>query len=78
MVVWLLCVPGLEMRVKESNRQLTASELGRDQLNSDLESLRLQLMESQQWQAEKKVNFLSHSLHFHSCMPLLSRLLHIV
>ena len=41
--------------MKESSRQLVASEVARDQLNSELEYLRLQLQDGHQWQAEKQV-----------------------
>ena len=41
--------------MKESVRQLSVSELGRDQLSSELEALRLQLRDGQHWQAEKQV-----------------------
>ena len=55
---------GLEGRVKESVRQLSVSELGRDQLSSELETLRLQLRDGQHWQAEKQVH-ISCTVHVH-------------
>ena len=48
--------------MKESVRQLSVSELGRDQLSSELETLRLQLRDGQHWQAEKQVHHV-HKVH---------------
>ena len=45
--------------MKESSRELVASEVAREQLSSELESLRLQLQEGEQWQTDKQVLSLS-------------------
>ncbi|CAI8009759.1 hypothetical protein GBAR_LOCUS6524 [Geodia barretti] len=44
----------LESRMKESSRELVASEVAREQLSSELESLRLQLREGGQWQTDRQ------------------------
>ena len=46
---------GMEARVREMSRQLSLSELGREQLSSDLEALRLQVQDGQHWETEKQV-----------------------
>ena len=45
--------------MKESSRELVASEVAREQLSSELESLRLQLREGGQWQTDRQVLSLS-------------------
>ena len=45
--------------MKESSRELVASEVAREQMNSELESLRLQLREGGQWQTDRQVLSLS-------------------
>ena len=54
----LLCryiIVGVESRLREMSRHLSVSELNREQLSSELETLKLQLEDGQHWQTEKKV-----------------------
>ena len=48
---------GLESRLREASRQLSLSELSREQLNSELEALRLQVQDGHHWETEKQVTF---------------------
>ena len=48
---------GLESRLREASRQLSLSELSREQLNSELEALRLKVQDGHQWETEKQVTF---------------------
>ena len=51
---------GMESRLREMSRQLSLSELSREQLSSDLEALRLQVRDIQRWESEKQVSCIGH------------------
>lgn len=50
----------METRVREMSRQLSLSELSREQLSCDLEALRLQVQDGQHWETEKQALLEEH------------------
>ena len=59
---------GLESRLRETSRQLSLSELSREQLNSELEALRLQVQNGHHWETEKQVTLGVHVHCVHVCV----------
>ena len=49
-----VCI-GVEARLREVSRQLSLSELAREKVSSELEVLKLQAQDGQQWETEKQV-----------------------
>ena len=60
--VYVCTCIGVEARLREVSRQLSLSELAREKLSSELEVLKLQAQDGQQWETEKQVNiYFSHT-----------------
>ena len=63
--VYVCTCIGVEARLREVSRQLSLSELAREKVSSELEVLKLQAQDGQQWETEKQVN-----IYFsHTCTP---------
>ena len=68
MNVYTCIFVGLESRLRETSRQLSLSELSREQLNSELESLKLQVQNGHHWETEKQVTLCVHVHCVHVCI----------